>query len=173
MILTSLEQVTAYRMHVPRWASAPASGAGAAMHGGRANRIGTQALYLALDTQTALIEYQQVSSLMPPGTLVTYIVTAAPVVDFRAGYSPSQWAALWEDFYCDWRTLWFDQRIEPPSWALADEVLAAGAKGILFSSRLAPGGANLVLYPDMLGTHDTLTVHDPAGALPKNQDSWR
>lgn len=173
MIFTALERIVAYRLHVPKWASAPTSGAGAATHGGRANRIGTQALYLALDMQTALLEYQQLSSLMPPGTLVTYIITAAPVVDFRAGYSPSQWSALWDDFYCDWRALWFDRRIEPPSWALSDEVLAAGAKGILFPSRLAPGGVNLVLHPNMLSAGDTLAVHDPAGALPKNQDSWR
>jgi len=55
---------------------------------------------------------------------------------------------------------------------LADEALAAGAKGILFASRLAPGGLNLVLYNDALSVDDTLQVHDPAGALPKNQDSW-
>ena len=49
MILTELAGVTVYRMHVPRWAVAPASGAGAGTHGGRANRVGLNALYLALD----------------------------------------------------------------------------------------------------------------------------
>ena len=34
MILTELGPVTAYRMHTPRWATAPTSGAGAAAHGG-------------------------------------------------------------------------------------------------------------------------------------------
>ena len=48
MILTELGPVTAYRMHTPRWATAPTSGVGAAAHGGRANRPGTLALYLAL-----------------------------------------------------------------------------------------------------------------------------
>ncbi len=55
---------------------------------------------------------------------------------------------------------------------LADEALAAGATGILFASRTAPDGVNLVLYNETLPA-DTLTVYDPAGALPKNQDSWR
>ena len=32
-----------------------------------ANRIGLNALYLALDHDTAIREYQQPSSLMPPG----------------------------------------------------------------------------------------------------------
>ena len=173
MILSELGPVTAYRMHTPKWATAPTSGAGAAAHGGRANRPALSALYLALEPETAVREFQQLSPLMPPGTLVSYTVRIAPVVDFRAGYDSAHWSDLWEEFYCEWRELWFNQRVEPPSWVLADEALAAGAKGILFASKLAPGGTNLVLYNDMLEAADTLQVHDPAGALPKNQESWR
>jgi RES domain-containing protein len=66
MILTQLENLTAYRMHAPRWAVAPTSGAGAAKHGGRVNRPGVAALYLALDIDTAVKEFQQVSTLLPP-----------------------------------------------------------------------------------------------------------
>ncbi len=172
MILCDLGPVTAYRMHTPRWATAPSSGAGAATHGGRVNRPGVPALYLALEPETAVREFQQLSPLMPPGTLVSYTVRVGPVVDFRAGFDPRQWADLWEDFCCDWRELWFNQRVEPPSWVLADEVLAAGAKGVLFASTLSPGGTNLVLYNDMLTTVDALHVNDPAGSLPKNQASW-
>ena len=173
MILTELGPVAAYRMHTPRWASAPTSGTGAAAHGGRANRPGTPALYLSLETETAIREYQQLSPLMPPGTLVSYTVRVTPIVDFSAGYDAANWSDLWQDYHCDWRELWFNQRVEPPSWVLADEVLNAGAKGILFASKLALGGLNLVLYNEMLTGDDTLQVHDPAGSLPKNQDSWR
>ena len=173
MILTELGPLTAYRMHTPRWATAPTSGAGAAIHGGRANRPGTQALYLALEPETAIREYKQLSPLMPPGTLVSYTVRVAPVVDFRAGYDGARWSELWEEFHCDWRELWLNQRVEPPSWVLADEAIAAGAKGILFVSKVAPSGLNLVIYNDMLTSDDALQVYDPTGALPKNQDSWR
>ena len=173
MILTELGPVTAYRMHTPRWAMAPTSGAGAAAHGGRANRPGVAALYLALQPETAVREYQQLSPLMPPGTLVSYTVQLAPVVDFRAGYDAARWHDLWEEFVCDWRELWFNQRVEPPSWVLADEALAAGAKGILFASTLAAGGTNLVVFNGQLTADDMLQVYDPTGALPKNQDSWR
>jgi len=173
MILTELGPLTAYRMHTPRWATAPTSGAGAAAHGGRANRPGTAALYLALEPETAVREYQQLSPLMPPGTLVSYTVRVAPIVDFRAGHDGARWSALWEEFHSDWRELWSNQRVEPPSWVLADEAIAAGAKGILFVSKLAPSGLNLVIYNDILTTDDTLQVYDPTGALPKNQDSWR
>ena len=173
MILTELGPVTAYRMHTPRWATAPTSGAGAAAHGGRANRPGVAALYLALEPDTAVREYQQLSPLMPPGTLVSYTVRVAPVVDFRAGHDGARWSALWEEFHSDWRELWLNQRVEPPSWVLADEAIASGGKGILFVSKLAPSGLNLVIYNDILTADDTLQVYDPTGALPKNQDSWR
>jgi RES domain-containing protein len=46
MKLIELVDTTAYRMHLPRWAVSPMSGAGASKHGGRANRPGVEALYL-------------------------------------------------------------------------------------------------------------------------------
>ncbi|MEP6558010.1 MAG: RES domain-containing protein [Burkholderiales bacterium] len=173
MIWSDFGPTTAYRMHAPRWATESVSGAGAATHGGRANRPGTPALYLALDSQTAVREYQQLSPLMPPGTLVSYTVQIAPVLDFRAGYNPSRWPESWSGFNCDWRDLWFNQRTAPPSWLLAEEAMQDSAKGIVFASTLMPGGFNLVVYPNMLGAHDLIQVHDPAGMLPKNQRSWQ
>lgn len=56
MIVVDLGPTVAYRVHSPRWASAPTSGEGAARHGGRANRPGISALYLALEPETALLE---------------------------------------------------------------------------------------------------------------------
>lgn len=172
MIFLSVAGWTAYRMHTPQWAVTPTSGAGAAQHGGRANRPGVAALYLALDEQTAINEYRQVSPLLPPGTLVSYQVSADPVLDFRGGFEARQWPARWAQFFCDWRGLWFNQQLEPPSWVLGDEAIAAGAKGILFASLARPGGTNLVLYTERLGPGDGVTVYDPAQLLPKNQQSW-
>jgi len=172
MKFVTLTEATAFRMHVPRWAVAPTSGAGAAKHGGRANRPGVEALYLALEAQTAIAEYQQVSTLLPPGTLTSYQLTVGPVVDFTGGYSASAWDSIWEDFYCDWRELWFDKRTEPPSWVIGDAVVAAGAKGILFPSRLSPGGTNLVLFTQTMAAPDRLEVYDPGKSLPRTQSSW-
>ena len=172
MILTRLEKLTAYRMHTPKWAVTPTSGAGAAKHGGRANRPGVAALYLALDTETAVKEYQQVSPLLPPGTLVSYQITVGMIADFQSGFDASNWDPIWEDFYCDWRELWFNQHIEPPSWVMGDEVIAAGAKGILFQSHISAAGVNLVVFPDTFIATDSLAVFDPGQALPKNQNSW-
>jgi RES domain-containing protein len=72
MKLTALTDATAYRMPVPRWAVAPTSGAGAGKHGGRTNCQGVEALYLAMETATAIHEYQQVSTPLPPSTLTSY-----------------------------------------------------------------------------------------------------
>jgi RES domain-containing protein len=46
------------------------------------------------------------------------------------------------------------------------------AKGLIFPSIADPGGFNLVVYLDRLDGADLLEVHDPEGALPRNQDSW-
>jgi RES domain-containing protein len=172
MIFTPVSAWTAYRMHTPKWALAPTSGAGAALSGGRANRPGVAAPYLSHEAQTAIDEYQQLSPLLPPGTLVSYKVTAEPIIDFRAAYVSTQWPALWEAFFCDWRELWFDRHIEPPSWVLGDEAIAAGAKGILFASQVRAGGTDLLLYTNVLGPTVVIEVYDPAHALPKNQQSW-
>jgi hypothetical protein len=64
--------------------------------------------------------------------------------------TPKAWCELLEEFHCDGRELWFNRRVEPPSWVLADEVIAAGAKGIVFASTLGSGGLNGVVYNDML-----------------------
>jgi RES domain-containing protein len=128
-------------------------------------------LYLSADAPTALAEYQQVSSLLPPGTIVSYDVTLRPVVDFTGGYVPGQWDPLWEDFFCDWRKLAIADHVEPPTWMLSDLVLDAGAKGILFPSVVHSGGINLVIYSASVAPSDTLKVNDPGGDLPIDQSS--
>lgn len=173
MKLVTLNALTVYRMHSPRRAVSPTSGAGASTHGGRANRLGVEALYLSLEFQTAVHEYQQLSRLLPPGTLVSYEVTATPIVDFTNGYRENEWDPIWQDFYCDWRAMWFDQRIEPPSWVIGDLVIAAGAKGILFKSAIDSfAGTNLVLFNSTLDEDDALLVNDPKSTLPKSMASW-
>ena len=121
MIFTDFAQSEAFRMHAPKWAFAPTSGEGAAQHGGRVNRPGVAALYLALDSGTAIREYQQDDPLVPPGTLVSYRITVDRILDFRGGFQSDQWPPVWEDFFCDWRSILLDQGVEPPSWAIGDD----------------------------------------------------
>ena len=169
MIFSSLQTIV-YRVHQPKWSFAPTSGAGAGTHGGRANRPGVNALYLSEKLETALAEYQQLSPLMQPGLMVSYNLSIDCLVDFRSGYA-SAWDPLWQDFYCDWRDMYFNKGIEPPSWVIGDQVIAAGAKGILFKSAIT-GGTNLVIYTDTLTGVNSIDVYDPSNDLPKDQSSW-
>lgn len=172
MIFTDLDgSIPFFRAHTPRWASQPLSGAGAALKGGRLNRPGVHALYLADSTETAIAEYVQLSSLMPALTLVQYQVVLQRVVDFRQGYAPGAWQPLWQELNCNWRNDAFLQGAEPPSWVIADEVQTSGATGVLFPSTKGKG-VNLVIYTDALSPEDRISVLDPTQALPRDQSSW-
>jgi RES domain-containing protein len=155
MILTAISGITAYRMHAPKWAVSPTSGAGAGKHGGRANRIGLSALYLALDINTAVREYQQVSPLMPPGTLVSYKVTIDPVVDFTSGYQGGKWAALWEDLRpASGSPAAGRARIDRGSTSLID-LGCVETQGEFQRMRFRPRVARLAVC--MLGAHSAMT----------------
>jgi RES domain-containing protein len=96
MIFTRLgPEAPFYRALTPRWAHRPQSGEGAAAMGGRFNRPGVDARYLAETVAGAPKEYQQESPLLAPATLATYLVTAERVVDFSGGYTPERWSPLW------------------------------------------------------------------------------
>jgi RES domain-containing protein len=145
----------------------PTSGAGAAAKGGRFNRPGIEAVYLSFDVATALAEYKQDKPFIPPGTLASF--TAKAVVADVGAYlqDPTGWNPLWADWNCNWRSLWFDQHIQPPSWDLGDIVIAAGLGGSRFPSAMNPGGWNVVLYPSAFDPADGLACVDP-DALLKN-----
>lgn len=174
MILTDLPPGTSlYRAHTPRWASRPTSGMGAAASGGRFNREGVEALYLSLDEVTALREYQQTSSFLPPCTMCSYEVTLRNLVDLRQLDSRDVWDELWHDWQEDWRSLKFDLHIEPPTWVLSDMVLAQGHAGILFPSQVHADGTNVVVYVGHLKSVNSIMVNDPDASLPRDQSSWQ
>lgn len=157
-----------YRVIVPAYARTPCSGMGAARQGGRFNRPGQEALYLAMETATALAEYQQDNPWLPPGTLCTFFVDGLRVADLAAGFDPAHWPPLWADHALDWRAEWFGRRTEPPTWYMADDVVAEGLDGILFPSQARPGGTNLVIYASSLRLSHQLSVYDPDGRLPQD-----
>lgn len=161
-----------YRCITPKWAYDPTSGKGAAIAGGRFNRPGVEALYLAEEAETALAEYRQDASLLPPGLLATFEVSLAHVVDFRQGFNAGDWAPEWQDWGQNWRRIARLEGRDPPSWHLSDHVQASGAAGLLYPSLRREGGSNLVVYPRNFGESDGVQVHDPDGRLPRDQTSW-
>lgn len=173
MILRDLTDDKAhYRFIVPRWSFAPTSGAGAALKGGRFNRPGLEALYVSASFETAAAEYRQAARLLPPGVVVTFLVSRLRIVDFSQGYVAGVWDPIWSEASCNWRKMAFEEGIEPPSWVLGDLVLEAGASGLLFPSTAHPGGINLVLYRSSELPPEQLRVHDPGRALPTTDASW-
>lgn len=175
MILTSIGPGAPFhRAFTPRWAHAPESGAGAALAGGRFNRPGVEARYLAATPETALAEYQGESPLLAPATLVTFLVTAKNVVDFSAGYDPARWTPIWAEAHGNWKGMAFLEGVEPPSWVIGDMVRDAGHPGILYRSARHAGGICLVLFSDaQLTSGFVAQVHDPANALPRDDSSWK
>lgn len=138
---------------------------GAARQGGRFNRPGQEALYLSQDEVTALAEYRQDNPWLRPGTICTFFVSGLRVADLSAGYDSERWPTLWADFAVDWREERFGRQVEPPTWYMADDVVAAGLDGILFPSQAHPGGTNLVIYRSSGRPSSQLRVYDPEGAL--------
>ena len=59
----------------------------------------------------------------------------------------------------------FGRAIEPPTWYMADDVVAAGLDGILFPSQARPGGTNLVIYGSSLRPAAQLAAYDPDNRL--------
>ena len=102
---------------------------------------------------------------MPPGTICTFFADGLRVADVSAGFDPAQWAAVWADFDVDWRAEWFGRSVEPPTWYMADDVVAAGLDGIMFPSQARAGGINLVVYGSSLRPAAELDVYDPDGRL--------
>lgn len=154
-----------FRVIVPAFASRPRSGQGAAKQGGRFNRPGQEALYLAGDVPTALAEYQQDNPWISPGTICTFFTQGLRVADFSKGFDAARWPLLWADFAVDWRSEWFGRSVEPPTWYMADDVLALGLDGVLFPSQAKAGGVNLVIYDSSIRSEDQLSVYDPDGNL--------
>lgn len=126
------------------------------------------ALYLSLDAATAIAEYQQASPYLPPLTLVSFLATLPPLVDVRL--LDETWDPLWRDWQEEWRPLVI-RGIEPASWALSDQVLAASHAGIIFLSAVGPPGISLVLFTDFLDMSRVLAVQDD-GRLPRDGSSW-
>lgn len=136
-----------HRYLTPKWAFLPTGGAGAALDGGRFNRPGVEAIYLARSTQTALEEYKQGASIVPPATLAAYKITLADVADLSQGFDPDIWDDTWQQWDCAWRQITRIEKRVPPSWKLADVVITAGLRGILSPSLRHAGGTNLVIFP--------------------------
>ena len=162
-----------HRFLTPRWAHAPLSGAGAAQQGGRFNRPGTEALYLAQDVSTAQAEYAQGALWGAPGLHCVYRIRAQGIADLSLAHAAETLPQDWADMLCDWKQIARIEGRDPPSWRIADALLARGVPGLLYPSSRRTGGICLVLFLDTLrASSGSVAAHDPEGRLPRDAQSW-
>ncbi len=169
-------QGTGYRAHDPKWAWTPISGDGAAAKGARFNPAGVPALYLALSVEGMLLEMGHgFGHRFDPLTICAYTVDAEDLVDLRTEDGRRAENIELAAMACPWAYDRANGRV-PPSWRIAEALIAKGAAGILAPS-FAPGArvdmVNLVLWRWGTDLPHQVTVHDPSGRLPKNQASWK
>jgi RES domain-containing protein len=135
-LIVNAVKIHAYRVLSPQWAYQPHSGAGAAKAGGRFNRPGQQAVYLSLEPETAIAEYAQADPVFGPGTIATYELFLALVVDFSVQRQMG--------FALAGLGLRLEAALLPPTWLMSD-IVRARASALLFPSTKRAGGTNLVL----------------------------
>ena len=139
----------AYRAHDPRWSFDACSGEGARLKGGRFNRVGTPALYLALRPEGALREAQAGFPFrFQPMTLCACEVAAERIVDARRSAALAEAEVTFADLACAWRLDFAEGRV-PGSWLAVDKLVSRGAQGMLYPSFALAATAediNLVLW---------------------------
>lgn len=144
---------------------------GARTRGGRFNRPGTSALYLALDADTALAEYWQTD---PPAPLVLIPneLTANNLLDIRSNV-PVNFGSEWNTWTDDWKLAREEvdngnTAADCPSWKCGQDAILRNLTGIIYPSTKRSGGANVVLFTDniIVGTMN-LKVLDPSGEITK------
>lgn len=170
MTLVRLRRIC-WRIHAPKWAFAPLSGEGAARTGGRFNKPGTPALYLAFTHDTAIREYEQDLG-WRPGTLCAYRLDAK-VADLRDTATLAELNIRPGMVRCAWKELAFSRPIgDVPSWRIAAALAAKKVAGAIYPSAVDPHGTNVVLWQWNTGKADRVEVIDPLADLPKTQASW-
>jgi len=167
--IVALSSAIVFRAASLKYYATTHSTIGARTRGGRFNRPGTSALYLALDADTALAEYWQ-TDLPGPLVLIPNELTAASLLDIREGVQ-SNFGSHWNAWAEDWKLAREqvesgDTTADCPSWQCGKDAIERKLNGIIYPSTQRKGGANVVLFTDntVAGTM-SLRVLDPSGEI--------
>ena len=160
----------AYRAHNPQWAWDPLSGEGAALHGGRFNRIGLPTLISQQPSKRLLTVNQSFPlRLVHPTTIVSYSVDCDDIVDLTSASERRSRNITLGDLRCAWLLL-AQQGLHVPSWGIAERLRKNGAAEILvrsFATGCGAGNVNLVLWDWSNVLPHKVTAYDPEGRLPR------
>jgi RES domain-containing protein len=164
-----------YRAHDPKWAWAPVSGDGAAIHGGRFNPRGVPALYLASSITGMFAEMGYgFARRFDPLTVCAYDLDMENMVDLRTDETRKRAGVAPQDMANPWMLDLVEGR-RPRSWDVAQKLIDDGAAGILvpsFANGAQGGRFNIVLWNWGGDLPHKVTVFDPSERLPKDQASW-
>lgn len=165
-----------HRAHDPGWAFAPTSGEGARRHGGRFNRKGVAALYLARALETAWLEAQQGFAFKPqPKTICAYEIDCEDIADLTDSSERHAHGISSADLACSWEGIASRGGV-PPSWIVADRLRGAGLAGAIvpsFAPGVAADASDVVLWRWGTNPPHRITVVDDHGRLPRDDSSWR
>lgn len=158
-----------YRALHPAWAFAPLEGRGASINGGRWNRKGVKAIYLATDPMTAVREYNQDLQFLPV-TLAQYRLTNARIADLDASELLGIHVAS-AIHAVAWRAMNFTGSGTTPmvSGGRLDQRWLAWWR-VSFSNNTNRSLHCPVVLEPKRGREPCLV--DPDARLPKDQDSW-
>lgn len=158
----------AYRILNPIYANTPTSGEGARLTGGRFNRAGVPALYLATTVEGAANEAAHgLRHKFNPVTICSYEVDCQDIVDLSTSSARTSAGVSLRHMNCAWRDL-KGRGLPVPSWELADRMIAEDAAGILVPS-FAVGATqdqkNLILWRWSSRRPHRVRVYDPEERL--------
>jgi RES domain-containing protein len=169
-------QGVCYRAHDPRWAWAPISGEGAAIHGGRFNPKGVPALYLASTVEGMYAEMGHgFVRRFEPLTVCSYDLDIEDMADLRTPSARDEAGVALTDMTSPWLLDIADGR-RPKSWDVAQRLIDEGVAGALvpsFAIGARPDQFNAVLWKWSAEPPHRVTVFDPSGRLPMDQSSWK
>jgi len=155
-----------WRMLDIRWQRQPYE-SGSHLDGQRFNRPGQHALYLGIDHAIAIAEFHQ--ALVRPGTLAAYDVISDRIVDLTQSEVREAIGTDLTVLGCEWRRIAALERKTPPTWDLADRLIAEGAHGAFVPSFQRDRATNLVLWrwhrAGAGGEGAAVTLVDPGGDL--------
>jgi RES domain-containing protein len=122
--------------------------------------------------ETAVAEYEQELGIRP-GTLCAYDVEGGGVVDLTDDTGTLDTIGVEaSDRFCPWKQIALVEKRRPPTWDLADRLIAEGVAGVRVPSTRTRG-LNLVLWHWNAGAASPRVIaRDPLGDLPRDQSSW-
>jgi RES domain-containing protein len=164
-----------YRAHNPRWAFAPDFGQGAAFAGGRFNPVGMPALYTSLRFETAWLEAQQAFPFKAqPMTLCAYEVDCDDVLDLTDTAVLTAHGITAAELACPWKDR-STRGIKPPSWAIAERLVATGTACVVvpsFAKGAVAADINVVFWEWGSVLPHQVRVIDDDQRLPMDARSW-